>query len=154
MEPDKVAEAVGPVTLVPEVATSHENALTTIFSPPFNAVIEPGRVTVYARPLVPVTVNEADVTAAVAGRIIPPVEERVGEAFPGRITVPAVPATILPKFIELLVAIVIALTSVPVAVAVCPKETAENPKTMIARASNIFTMLFFNISGIFFTVIQ
>ena len=138
MAPDKVAVEVGPVTLVPEVATSQENALTTILSAPFIAVIETGRVTVYARPLVPLTVNEAEVTAPVAGRIIPPVEVRAGEAIPGRTTVPVVPATMFPKFIEPFVAIVIALTSVPVAVAVCAKETAENPRIMIARVSKFF----------------
>jgi len=141
-----VEVAVVPTTGVPAVAISQEKLLMVRLEVP-TAVTEEGRVTVYARPLVPETIKAAEETVPVAGSMILPVCERVGAATPGRTTVPVLPATILPKFIEPVpeVAMVIALTSVPVAVAVCAKDAAENPRTMIARASKFFMLFCLNI---------
>ena len=117
------------------------NAVTVIVLPPEVTVKgAPVIAIVYVEPVKPVTVKDAAVTVPItAGRVTPPVVERVPAGV--SITVPptALTAT-LPKFMLAALAIAIGVTIVAVAVAVaetCANVLTANESRRIARTNNL-----------------
>ena len=123
-----------PAVRVPVGLTAVKVVAVMLFAPLDRVVGVAGNVIAYVETPDPVTVNDAAVTVpATTGNVTPPVNERAPAGV--KTTVPADELTAMfPKFISIVLEMLIGVIMVAVAVAVaCAKELAEKPITASAN---------------------